>query len=86
MVAADLRLFEVSNLECDESLLTGESLPVFKQTDPVAPDVVIRGQTCMAFKGTAIIQGSGGGIVTSTGMNTELGHISHHAPAPARPE
>ncbi len=77
MVVADLRLFEVSNLQCDESALTGESLPVFKQTAPVSPDAMIGDRSCMTFKGTAIIQGSGVGIVTATGMKTELGHISH---------
>lgn len=77
MVTADLRLVQTSNLQCDESVLTGESVPVAKQTDPVQPDAAIGDRSCMAFKGTAISQGSGIGIVTATGMETELGHISH---------
>jgi len=77
MVTADLRLAQASNLQCDESVLTGESVPVVKQSDPVAADAPIGDRACMVFKGTAITQGSGEGIVTATGMATELGHISH---------
>ncbi|HEY9040152.1 MAG TPA: cation-transporting P-type ATPase [Roseovarius sp.] len=77
MVTADMRLAAASNLQSDESVLTGESVAVAKQTDPVSPDAAIGDRDCMAFKGTAITQGSGIGIVTATGMKTELGHISH---------
>lgn len=77
MVTADLRLAQASNLQSDESVLTGESVPVTKQTEPVSPDAAIADRSCMAFKGTAITQGTGIGIVTGIGMNTELGHISH---------
>ncbi|MDF1856613.1 cation-transporting P-type ATPase [Pseudooceanicola sp.] len=76
VVTADMRLAEASNLQTDESVLTGESMSVAKQTDPVAPGAAIDERACMVFKGTAITQGSGTGIVTTTGMDTELGHIS----------
>ena len=77
VVTADLRLFQVSNLQSDESVLTGESVPVVKHVDPVARGAVIGDRTNMAFKGTAITQGGGEGVVTATGRATELGQISH---------
>ncbi|MCR4333071.1 MAG: cation-transporting P-type ATPase [Sulfuricaulis sp.] len=49
MVTADLRLIQASNLQCDESVLTGESVPVAKQTDPVSPDAAIGDRACMVF-------------------------------------
>lgn len=79
IITADLRLTQASNLESDESVLTGESVPVAKHTAPVALDAMIGDRTSMVFKGTAITQGSGEGVVAATGMETELGHISRLA-------
>ncbi len=76
VVTADLRLSEASNLQTDESVLTGESAPVTKGIEPVEKDAALGDRLSMAFKGTAITQGSGEGIVTATGMETELGRIS----------
>ncbi|PVB63294.1 cation-transporting P-type ATPase [Labrenzia sp. 011] len=76
VVTADLRLVNVSNLFCDESLLTGESAPVVKQTESIDPDTAVAERTNMAFSGTAVTQGLGEGIVVATGMATQLGHIS----------
>ena len=76
VVTADLRLAEAANLQADESVLTGESTPVAKSVDAVGRDAAIGDRLCMAFKGTAITQGSGRGIVVATGMDTEIGHIS----------
>lgn len=76
-VPADLRLFYIKNFTCDESPLTGESVPVEKITDPVEKKDVSPGdQKNMAFAGTYIHQGIGRGIVTATGNHTEIGRIS----------
>ena len=76
VVTADLRLAEASNLQADESVLTGESAPVIKTTDAAAKDAALGDRISMTFKGTGITQGAGKGIVTATGMDTELGRIS----------
>ena len=76
VVTADIRLSEASNLQADESVLTGESAPVTKNTEPADKDAALGDRLSMAFKGTAITQGAGEGIVTATGMETELGRIS----------
>lgn len=76
VVTADLRLSEASNLHIDESVLTGESVPVGKSTDATVPDASLGDRASMAFKGTAITRGAGEGVVVATGMNTEIGQIS----------
>lgn len=76
VITADLRLIEASKLQVDESALTGESVPVSKQTEPVAAEVPLAEQRNMVFKGTAVTRGSGAGVVIATGMQTELGRIS----------
>jgi P-type Ca2+ transporter type 2C len=83
VVPADLRLLQASQLQVDESPLTGESLPVSKTTDTLEADLPLAERTNMLFKGTAITRGSGEGIAmpqgkasaNATGMKTELGHI-----------
>jgi Ca2+-transporting ATPase len=79
LVPADLRLLEASKLQADESALTGESVPVSKNTEPVEADLPLAEQTNRLFKGTALTRGSGEGIVIATGMETELGQISELA-------
>lgn len=75
-ITADLRLIEASRLQADESPLTGESLPVSKRTEPIDKDAPLDARRNMLFKGTAITAGSGEGVVTATGLATELGDIS----------
>jgi len=76
VVTADLRLFEASKLQADESTLTGESTPVAKRTDAVEGDAPLAERSGMLFKGTAVTRGSGAGVVVATGMSTELGRIA----------
>jgi P-type Ca2+ transporter type 2C len=76
IVSADMRLLQASKLQADESVLTGESLPVAKRTDALEADAALGDRTNMLFKGTAVTRGSGEAVVTATGMNTELGEIS----------
>lgn len=75
-IAADLRLLEASNLAADESTLTGESVAVHKDVDAIAADARLAERRSMLFKGTAITRGSGEGLVSATGLNTELGRVS----------
>ncbi|MBN1298547.1 MAG: HAD-IC family P-type ATPase, partial [Actinobacteria bacterium] len=75
-IPADLRLIEASNLTIDESLLTGESNPEEKHTGAVNEDVDISNCANIAFAGTRAITGKGIGVVTRTGMHTELGRIA----------
>ena len=75
-VPADLRLVRVKNLRVDEASLTGESVPVEKHPDPVAPDAALGDRTCMAYSGTFVTYGQATGVAVATGDATELGRIS----------
>ena len=75
-ISADLRLVEASNLSADESTLTGESVAVDKHVRPVTVEARLPDRTSMLFKGTALTRGSGMGVVTATGLSTELGRVS----------
>lgn len=76
IVPADLRLLEVENLECDESLLTGESLPVAKDAAASAPGAPLAELSGCALMGTIVSAGSGHGVVVATGRRTEFGHLA----------
>ena len=79
IVPADMRLLEAANLYCDESTLTGESTPVKKTVEPVEKDTYVADRTNMAFKGVAVVRGTGLGVVTGIGSETELGRIASMA-------
>ncbi|MBW9208531.1 HAD-IC family P-type ATPase [Mumia sp. zg.B21] len=74
-VPADLRLLAASNLQVEESALTGESVPSSKDVDVVAADAGVGDRADMVFSGTLVTQGSGLGVVTATGQSTEVGRI-----------
>jgi Ca2+-transporting ATPase len=77
-VPADGRICVAATLEIEEAALTGESLPVGKQTDPVpGEDVPLGDRICMAYMNTSVTRGRGELVVTETGMGTEIGHIAN---------
>ena len=77
VVPADLRLFESNSLQIEEAALTGESVPVYKDTATIEDsEVGIGDRSNMAFSSTNVTYGRGLGVVTSTGMETEVGHIA----------
>jgi Ca2+-transporting ATPase len=78
-VPADLRLLDGNGLEIDESLLTGESLPVSKDPSAIlALDVPLGDRRNMAFAGSLITRGRGRGVVVATGLKTEVGHMASY--------
>lgn len=88
-VPADLRMCAVNNLAAQEAALTGESVPIDKQVQPVqAPDggdpnkQPLGDRHNMCFSATLIAQGSGVGFVVATGDNTEIGTIVSGKNAP----
>ncbi|MES2777704.1 MAG: cation-translocating P-type ATPase [Bacteroidota bacterium] len=77
IVPADARLVEISALKTDEASLTGESHAIEKKADPIPEENLVPGdQLNMLFKGTIVSNGSAKAVVTTTGMNTEIGKIA----------
>jgi calcium-translocating P-type ATPase len=74
-VAADARVADAHAVEVVEAPLTGESLPVTKRPNPVAPATALAERTSMVYAGTAVSRGRGRAIVTATGADTEIGRI-----------
>lgn len=77
-IPADARILTATpNFACEESSLTGEATAVLKDTRTLAaPATAIADRSNMLFTGTSVVQGKGLAAVTSTGMQTELGHIT----------
>ncbi len=76
-VPADGRVIESQNLEIDESLLTGESMPVEKETGALIAQVVVADRKNMVHMGTIVTRGRGQILITSTGLDTEMGKIAN---------
>ncbi len=76
LITADARLVTNAGLEANESVLTGESVPVRKQTEALQGQVTLADRINMVFKGTAVTSGNAVALVTGTGPNTVVGEIS----------
>ena len=88
MIPADGRIFTAAQVQADESSLTGESIPVDKQSGKIQADVTLAERTNMLYKGTYSTKGNAWMVVTDTGMDSELGKIArmvHNAEQAATP-
>jgi len=77
-VPADARLAEAISLYVNEASLTGESMPVLKESIMLSSDVPVPDRRNMVFSGTEVVRGKGRAVVVATGMNTEFGRIARH--------
>ncbi|MDV6014263.1 HAD-IC family P-type ATPase [Haloechinothrix sp. LS1_15] len=74
-VPADARLLATRDLECDESALTGESLPAAKTTEPVPERAPLASRSCLVHSGTLVTRGTARAVVVATGLDTEIGAV-----------
>mgnify|MGYP000896137928 FL=1 len=80
-VPADCRLIESASVQIEEAALTGESVPVYKEVEPLsvadgARDVPLGDRKNMAYMGSTVVYGRGRAVVVETGMKTEMGKIA----------
>lgn len=77
-VPADARLIQSASLQCEESALTGESVPVQKHANEVVPeDAPLGDRINQVYSGCSVTYGRGKAVVTQTGMNTQMGRIAN---------
>ena len=76
VVPADVRLIDVNGLECNESILSGESTAAEKSTQPVKADAALTDSDDLAFMGTIVSAGEGTGMVYATGVDAQFGRIA----------
>lgn len=75
-IPADARLITVNSFRVDESQLTGESLPIQKNTDSIAEGKEVYEQSNMVFQGSFVVGGHAVAVITATGNNTEFGRLA----------
>lgn len=75
-ITADARLIESFDLQVNEAVLTGESLPIDKQTSKLEKGTVLAERTNIVYAGTMVVGGHGVGVVVATGLQTEIGKIA----------
>ena len=85
-IGADARLLESAALETAEAALTGESLPVAKDPEPLAADTPLAERLNVVYSGTHVAAGRGKGIVVATGLATEVGKIAKLTAAAEDPD
>jgi Ca2+-transporting ATPase len=76
VIPADGRLTEANQLQCNESSLTGESLPSIKITEELAKDTALGDRVNMVFKGASVMNGNGKAVITAIAKHTQLGTIT----------
>lgn len=87
LVPADLRVTEAVDLKAEESALTGESLPGFKEADAVLPEGTPLGdRRNLLYSTSSVASGHGRGVVVTTGMKTQVGRIAHLIGSQSAPE
>jgi len=80
-IPADARLIEIHSLRCDEAPLTGESVPIGKETRALPEGASVGDRKNMVFTGTTVTYGRGKAVITATGMKTEFGKIAEEVTA-----
>lgn len=74
-ISADARILESNEFRCNEAQITGDEIPVEKNSAAVAEDIAaIEERSNMVFSGSSVVHGSAKAVVVATGLNTELGH------------